>query len=564
MTALRAFVVTALAALFILLGSPIFANPPTLYTGIRFNRTSAPVQRNVIEGVDRGSPAYVAGLRSGDIVSCLSWQDRWLLFPLYHAAPAYAAGTPIHFCVRHGGEWRNVQLIADARPPAGYLYGSLAITTLRFAVFLVFIFCGVALALGRPGAMSYAFFAYCLGNVPVFALLKWTDLASPLVSLAIAFASCINAVGVAFLLLFALLIPDGRPRGWTRPAYRIAVIITASFVGLAVFFQVRTDLFSWIPNDIDVVLTTTTVLIVLARWLSIHGEERSRFSWAAFAIIWGVVMNDLRNVLPLSWLPIVFAVLTVVMPISLMYAILRRHVIDVRFVISRTVVYATITTLVVGIIGLVDWATSTFLAQTRIAMALDALVAIGIAFVLHRTYGWIESAVDSVLFRKKYEAEAYLSRLAKTLLRANREETVDRAIVHDPYEKFELTMAALFRAEGGAFAVACVAGWDAVNVPPFDRDHDLIRFLATERARLHIHDLRRHVAAQFLEHGDVPAVAIPLFAGDELAALAIYGIHNSGTKLDPDEVEMLERLCETAAQAYVLIENVRLRAVLVR
>lgn len=563
MTALRAFVVTALAALFILLSSAIFANPPTLYTGIHFNRTSALVQRNVIEGVDRASPAYRAGLRSGDILSCLSVQDRWLLFPIFHAAPAYVAGTPIRFCVRHGDAWRNIQLIADPRPPAGYLYGSLAIATLRFAVFLVFVVCGVALALGRPGVMSFAFFAYCLGNLPVVVLVKWTALAPALASLAIALGNSTNAVGVSFLLLFVLLIPEGRLSGWRTPAYRIALIVTGCFAALVVFVQVRTDIFAtWILNDIDVVLTSISVLIVLARLLSIHGEERSRFSWAAFAVIWGVVTNDLRNVLPLSAPTIVIAVLTVVMPLSLMYAILKRHIIDVRFVISRTVVYTTITTFVVGIIGVVDWATSTFLAQRRIAMALDALVTIALAFLLKSTYAWIESAVDSVLFRKKYEAEAYLNRLAKTLLRANREETVDRAIVHDPYEKFELTMAALFRAEGGSFAISCAAGWDTVNVPPFDCDHDLIRFLATERARVHIHDLRRHVAAQFIEHGHVPAVAIPLFAGDELAAFAIYGIHRSGTNLDPDEVETLERLSESAAQAYVLIENSRYRAAL--
>jgi hypothetical protein len=235
-------------------------------------------------------------------------------------------------------------------------------------------------------------------------------------------------------------------------------------------------------------------------------------------------------------------------------------VIDVRFVISRTVVYAVITTLVVGIIGVVDWLTSAYLNQARVAMAIDALVTIGLGFVLHRTYGWLEHAADFVLFRKKHEAEAYLERLAKTLLRASRDETIDRALVHDPYEKFELTMAALFRAQGTSFTISCVAGWKAVQAMAFDCEHDLVRFLATERSRLHIHDLRAHVAAQFIECGDAPAVAIPIFEGDDLRAFALYGIHRSGTKLDPDEVEALEDLCQTAAQAYVRIENLRYRA----
>ena len=49
---------------------------------------------------------------------------------------------------------------------------------------------------------------------------------------------------------------------------------------------------------------------------------------------------------------------------------------------------------------------------------------------------------------------------------------------------------------------------------------------------------------------------------DELLAFAVYGIHRDGTKLDPDEVETLEYLCEVAAQAYVRIELLRYRALM--
>jgi hypothetical protein len=149
--------------------------------------------------------------------------------------------------------------------------------------------------------------------------------------------------------------------------------------------------------------------------------ERARFAWAAFAIIFGVIANDLRNVLSYSFVPQVqslstFAAdLTIVMPLALMYAILKRHVIDVRFVISRTVVYAAITTMVVVLIGVLDWATSAYLHQARVALALDALVTIGLGLILHRVYGWVEYGVDFLLFRHKHEAETYLHRLARTV-----------------------------------------------------------------------------------------------------------------------------------------------------
>lgn len=41
----------------------------------------------------------------------------------------------------------------------------------------------------------------------------------------------------------------------------------------------------------------------------------------------------------------------------------------------------------------------------------------------------------------------------------------------------------------------------------------------------------------------------------------IYGTHRDTTALDPDEIAVLERLCERAAEAYTAIELAALRAV---
>jgi len=44
------------------------------------------------------------------------------------------------------------------------------------------------------------------------------------------------------------------------------------------------------------------------------------------------------------------------------------------------------------------------------------------------------------------------------------------------------------------------------------------------------------------------------------AALLCTGLHRDGTNLDPDEQEVLDTLCQTAAQACVRVENLELRA----
>jgi hypothetical protein len=561
MTALRAFAVGALAALFVAIVAPgVFANPSWPYTGVKYAHGSA-LTGPLVVSVDANSPAYRAGLRTGDAVACLSASDADELFPFVPAHLQYT-GRPVKLCAKRNGIWRDLVIFPQRRPPAGLIYGTPALAALRLAVFLVFVVVGGVLVLARPGLMTWLLFGYCLANAPwgaVAGTLQW--LPPRLYMAAVVFVQAILSAGVGFLMLFALIVPEDRPpAGWRRTAFVVAAGLTVATAAVGVLAIVRGDIgdgsIIWPLNR---ALTVATVLVVFGRLATMGKAERARFGWAAFAIVFGVVANDLRTV-PTAVFSNLAGVLTVVMPLALMYAILRRHVIDVRFVISRTVVYGIITTLVAGIIALVDWATNAYLNQARAALAIDALVTIAIGLALHRIYNVVESVVDSVLFRRKHDAQKYLDRLSRSLLQAERESTVDRGLTEDPSEKLDLTMAALFRRDGAAFVLARAVGWNPGQAIAFENEHDLVRFLAAERSRVEIRDLRRHVAARFIEAGALPAVAVPILLGSDLAAFALYGLHRDGTRLDPDEIDALERLCERGAQAYMSIENARYHA----
>jgi len=542
----------------------MLVNPPLAYTGAHVV-PGALIGPTTVR-IDRASPAARAGLRSGDVVSCLSLRDRSVLFPERGSESPFVSGASIPLCALRHGVRQSLRVVPTERSPAGLLYGSFWIAIVRLAVFAVFLFVGIMLVMARPSPLTWVFFGYCLASVPAYAAFINDTVYSPVLYAAvrILFAG-ISSAGTALMLLFALLAPDDRvPVGWRRTLCWMTSIVAVVLVATTLLPAFRPDITvsPSLRSYFDLALTAAILLVVVVRLSAARGEERARFAWVALAIVLGVVINDVRNQFSsgaLSAVGTLAGVLTIVTPVFLMYAILKRHVIDVRFVVSRTVVYAVITTVVVGIIGLVDWATSVYLSQARAAMAIDAMVTIALGFALHRTYRWLEGAVDILLFRKKHEAEAYLHRLGRTLLRAGREETIDRALVHDPYDKFALTMAAFFRAQGSAFALSCAAGWNHPDAIVFDADHDLVRFLVTERKVLHLSDLRSHVFAQLRDGDSAPAIVIPILQGDELFAFALYGIHRDGTKLDPDEVQTLESLCEVGAQAYTRVENVRYR-----
>ncbi len=560
MTALRAIIVIGASAFFLLVaGPPMFENPPWPYTGVHYESATL-LQKNVTVRVDPGSPAYRAGLRSGDVVGCLSLADFQVLFPFFPTILPYT-GSPVNACFRHGsGAWHNITLTPKRIPPPGLFYNTPLLAALRIVVYAAFLLVGCALVLARPSVMTWLFFSYCLASMPdATSQGMWVTLPLPVYTLVTAVTAGWIMLGAPILALFALTVPaDVPPPGWRRVLFRIIAVV-AALIAASVVASPATSLMGILQTNGDEAFTVITIAIVIARLLTMDRQERARFGWAAFAIIFGVVVNDARNVLPNGVMSTAAGYLTIVMPLALMYAILRRHVIDVRFVLSRGVVFGVITTLVVGVIGLVDWATSAYLSEARAALAIDAAVTIAVGIALHRSYRWIETAIDAVLFRKKHTAEAYLERAARSLLRADGEHTIDTVLVEDPCETLDLTMAALFRIQGSSYACVASMSWEAADGFAFAPGHDLVRFLASERTRIALTDLRKHIHAEFIEAGAAPAVAIPILCDDALFGFAIYGLHRDGTQLDPDELASLERLCEMAAQAYTVVELRRYR-----
>lgn len=549
---MRAVVVTSLALIILLLsGVPMFMHPPTAYSGVTLRLTGALVQPNIIK-VAPNSPGYRVGLRSGDIISCVSLRDANFIF-----GGAYSPGTPVHLCVTHRGVRRAVQFVPDTRPPAPSIYRTDALAALRLAGYALFLLCAVILVLGRPGLMTWMFFAYALTAAPNNAtglnlsVINPTLYAIPQVLM----GGASTLTQTAFLLAFTVLMPeDAPPTLWRKVGLRIAwaMIPILAAVGLLVYAQTAFTVSERIAEWASFFVTSLVVIALIGRLVTMGQAERARFGWAAFAIAWALVIDLLRlhAVIPGS-LSGMFSLLQIVTPIVLLYAVLKRHVIDIRFAISRTLVYALITTILVGVIGAVDWATSAYLHEVKVAMALDALVTIAIAFALNRVHRWVERVVDVALFRQKYAAEEYLNRLGPTLLDARREETVHSELVRAPVRALDLTMAAVFRETESAFVLCASAGPDVEVPPEFDPDNEVVRFLNTGRTLVHLRSISYDAIAD---------LAIPLFQGKRLTGFVLYGPHNDGTHLDPDEIETLKRFCDAAAQAYISITYERYNA----
>ena len=98
------------------------------------------------------------------------------------------------------------------------------------------------------------------------------------------------------------------------------------------------------------------------------------------------------------------------MPICLGLAILKYRLYDIDRIISRTLAYAIVTGLLVGVYaGLVLLATQVFLFHTPVAVAVSTLAAVALFNPLRRQ---VQRAVDRRFNRARYDAEKTVAAFA--------------------------------------------------------------------------------------------------------------------------------------------------------
>jgi hypothetical protein len=303
---------------------------------------------------------------------------------------------------------------------------------------------GLGFLLGSD-AQSYATLAYRLhpGRLP----LGWA-------------AVLLNAGwGLAFLCLGAavVLFPDGRlpSRHWRWPWWILLALSAVAAGGLMIILltaiaghHVQIDS-SGDPATIDhptgaaalwgviehvwlVALVACLVAAVIqqaAGYRRASGVRRQQLKWvasgAAVCVIRGVGGTVLNNT-PEPWQVIsdVLVAGIAALPASMGVAILRYRLYDIDRIISRTLAYAIVTGLLIGLYaGLVLLATRVLSFHTPVAVAASTLAAAALFNPLRRR---VQQLVDRRFSRTRYDADQMLAIFASRL-----KETVDLDSVRD-------------------------------------------------------------------------------------------------------------------------------------
>ena len=308
----------------------------------------------------------------------------------------------------------STQVVNLAVPVAGFVVASRRPENRIGWVFLV-----ASLGLGVGGfSQQYALHALVAapGSWPAGRAVAWLS-------------NWVWVVPVFMLAFLLLLFPTGqvRSRRWRPVAWFVGGALTLAILSLMIAAsRMWADPFTtsgpltgpgaWLFWTTGLVITVALLLSVVAlavRFANSSGEERLQLKWCATAALVLVVLfvtsiwvnsaavNVLQS-LAFMWLWTAIAV-----------AVLKYRLYDIDKIISRTLAYAIVTGLLIGMyIGLVLLATQVFRFHTPVAVAASTLAAAALFNPLRRR---VQRAVDRRFNRARYDADQTVTAFAVRL-----------------------------------------------------------------------------------------------------------------------------------------------------
>jgi hypothetical protein len=280
-------------------------------------------------------------------------------------------------------------------------------------------------------AVDYSYFVYRLGHhVPFGPLALW------LAELWI--------VGIILLLMVTLLFPDGRPSSrfwsWALRAFCALIVITlaayaVATAGALAAHPLRIDAsgglsaidsprgwFSAVEGSsflVGVALAVGFIVRQVLSWRRAGGVYRQQLKWLATGAAITIASGIASSAIPTSGsattvlLNNVFTCGLAALPVSMGVAILRYRLYEIDRIISRTLAYAIVTGLLIGLYaGLVLLATHMLKFHGTVAVAAATLAAAALFNPLRRR---VQSVVDRRFNRARYDADQTVAAFAVRL-----------------------------------------------------------------------------------------------------------------------------------------------------
>ncbi len=502
-----------------------------------------------------GRRASAAGVVPGDRID---FQKTPWEFRRYIALdPAIREpGTPMTIAVEHAGKIHMVNLRSHARP---FTAAELGANAIRMFSQVLFILVGTGLVLLRPSIMTWAFYLYSVGpNVSWGRLQQLLPLQADIAVAAVAATSA--AVGWACFLFFALRFPRDQAHGISKTVEKFAPLIFGLLVADAFWSALGNFLgyhTGW-ADSLGQIIFGAIYIAGLAAFVMTYrrttSADRKRIEWVmlgfaigAGALLLNAILSQFVVESNAQLISDAAITLNIATPLCVTYAILRHRVIDVRFVLNRTTVYAVLLLALGLLLAGVDWLFTRVLANTgpqiTFVLAVALLIGFWLSSVRQKTIYWI----DALLFRRRHEIHNATAAIREKIYEAKSAAELRQLLVVDVPQNLRLTSAAFFaRCADGGYQRELSFGWPPGEAWHLLPEHPAIQGCGSDGIRMRDFPWRS---------GAGPVVAVPMIRGRTRLAVVLYGDHSPGTAIDPDELRDLRDIVSEAAFAYELLEK---------
>jgi hypothetical protein len=520
-----------------------------------------------IVSVAPNSPAARAGLAPNDKLLYRALSVRGRRYVVFEEE--VPAGSTVTFTIVHGGRVRSVSLQAEAAP------GAIARTeTLTYALAgLTMGIVGLALVALRPSRMTWAFALVAPPLLFPWSWIFWAQSANGFAAAAFdVFVAALYGMQTAGMIIFASRFPDDRPRGVTRIIDRLGVPVGATVAGFFAYSYLAVRYSAVAPMqtaaaDIAIVLPSFAALFALVwTFVTAPGGVRTRLLPVLGTFVVLILTAALQQLIGertvsgtvLLAVTIAYSLSPALVAVAVAYGVIRHRVMDVSFIVSRTLVYTILTFAAVATFAVIEYIFGRLLERQGIALVLEILAAIGMGLSLNALHSRLDAFIDLVLFRKRHLAEQRLAQAARTLPYASTAQLVDEVLAEEPASALGLASAAVFRRNGAAYERVAASGWTENEAASLEEDDRLVLALRSDLHAIAMTDLSW--PRTDLPNGDRQILyAIPVVIGHTVEAIALYGGHSAGEDLDPDERQSLRDLAQAASVGYDRVHSEELR-----
>ncbi len=505
-----------------------------------------------------GGAAWRAGLRDGDLIDI---RNQTLDSRYRFVTTAWLTTRATILNVRRGLQTFTVQMVGSS------VYdGAWQLKVVSYGLLVVanawFLCCAFLIALRRASSPDARILVLVL-LTQIGALI--TPAANAVPDLTMGF---INLVGYAVftaassVLLVILSARFGRRSQWRTflewLAYAVnalAFLISAvAAIGIATLWV---DPWPFIDGQLtSIVLDAASVTVVLAAAAAVSStapSQRPRAAWLllplpvafAFAAIAANVYPFVNSWYLYFFMYAVSSALLLLGAFAVSYALLKRRVLDAGFILSRTIVVAGVSLVVVAAFVLLEWVLGNVLTSASHATGViaNAALALVLGVSLRSIHQRVDALVDRWLFRARYENERALRDFSTEAgFVTDSDALLDRAL-ENLRAHTDARSAALFLNEDGVFRPVRQFGGITAEVSEND---SAILALKTWHKPL---DPHRYETAL---HGDL---ALPMVARGRLLGLLLCGERAGGEAYAADEIAALSEFARGVGSAIETLQG---------